>query len=64
MMDVPKETRINRSIKASHSYIMKWDENDVVNIKKFYNETKSYKKTMSEFGIKSTGTLFFILHKR
>jgi hypothetical protein len=43
---------------------MKWDENDVKKIKEFYNEVRSYAKTMEKFGIKSKSSLHFILHKR
>ena len=64
MMDIPYEIRKRKAIIASHSHSMKWDENDVKKIKEFYNEVRSYTKTMEKFGIKSKSSLHFILHKR
>lgn len=64
MMDIPYEIRKRKATIASHSYSMKWDENDVKKIKEFYNEVRSYAKTMEKFGIKSKSSLHFILHKR
>jgi len=32
-------------------------------VREFYRQTKSYKQTMAEFGLKSKGTLHHILHK-
>lgn len=56
MMDMPKE---QRRIKASIAG-KKFDHNQVIT---FYKGTRSYKKTMNEFGIGSKGTLNFILRK-
>lgn len=64
MMDIPYEIRKRKATIASHSYSMKWDKNDVKKIKEFYNEVRSYAKTMEKFGIKSKSSLHFILHKR
>lgn len=59
-MDIPESIRIARSIYAS-SFIKKHDD---VKISEFHQKNgNSYKKTMSEFGISSKGTLHFILKK-
>lgn len=59
MMDIPKQVRISRAIKAS-SCLKKYNNEDVI---KFYKNTKSYKKTMENFNIRSKGTLHYILNK-
>lgn len=61
MMDVPGHIRLEKSIYAS-SHIRKFSDNKVEFIRKFYNECKSYKKTMCEFNIKSKGSLWYILN--
>lgn len=63
-LDKPKSERIRAATIASHSFAMKWDENDVAKIKAHYNLFKSYKKTMKTFGIASKGSLHYIIHKR
>lgn len=63
-MDIPKEIRKKSATIASHSFIMKWNEDDVKKIKDFYNTCHSYKETMIKFKISSKGTLFNILHNR
>lgn len=59
MMDKSPEIRRAAAIKASQS-IAKFDHSEIIT---FHRHTKSYKKTMSEFGISSKGTLNFILRK-
>jgi len=63
-MDIPEEVRKRTATIASHSFIMKWDEEDVKKIKEYYKGCHSYKETMNKFGILSKGSLHFILHKR
>lgn len=57
-----KDERIRLSVNAS-SYMSKYKEKDVKEIREYHNKTKSYKKTMEKFGISSKGTLFFILNQ-
>ena len=59
MQDIPKEKRIRIATNAS-SFIKQFDHTVVVN---FYNNCKSYNKTMTCFGIKSKSTLHFILKR-
>ena len=54
-----KEVRV-RSAKTAASHNLKFEHKDVFN---FYQEHKSYKKTMEEFGIKSKSTLNNIIKK-
>lgn len=56
--DIPPNIRLARSVYAS-SFIRKYDKLKIIS---FYNETKSYSKTMQEFGISSKGTLHYILN--
>ena len=58
-MDIPQHIRVASALYAS-SFNQKYDKDEV---KAFYQETKSYKKTMEEFGISSKGTLHYILNK-
>ncbi len=57
-MDIPKQIRVKRALVAT-SYVRKYDKDEV---KGFYKQTKSYKKTMKEFNISSKGTLHYILN--
>lgn len=57
-MDVPIQIRIKRAMHAT-SFVRKYPREEV---KKFYQESKSYKKTMEHFNISSKGTLHFILN--
>jgi hypothetical protein len=59
-MDIPKEKRLF-SAKNAASFNIKYNADDV---KKYYQENKSYKKTMEFFGIKSKNTLYNIIHNR
>lgn len=61
-MDMAKDERIRLSVNAS-SYMSKYKEKDVKEIREYHDKTKSYKKTMEKFGISSKGTLFFILNQ-
>lgn len=63
-MDIPEEIRKRTATIASHSFTMKWDEEDVKKIKEYYNGCHSYKETMNKFGILSKSSLHFILHHR
>lgn len=58
-MDKPAEQRMRSALIAT-SHTRKYIASDV---KDFYNECKSYKKTMDKFGMTSKGTLYFILKK-
>ena len=62
--DIPEEVRKRSATIASHSFIMKWNEEDVIKIKEYYNRCHSYKETMNKFGILSKSSLHFILHHR
>lgn len=62
-MDMPKNKVLELAINAS-KYVTKYSNLDVIKIKEYYKLTKSYKKTMTEFGISSKGTLYFIIKKR
>lgn len=57
MMDIPEQQRISHA-KIAASYLKKYNNQE---IKDFYNNEKSYKKTMEKFGISSKGTLNYIL---
>jgi hypothetical protein len=57
-MDKPAEDRLKYALNAA-SYIRKYQASEV---KEFYSQNKSYKKTMEKFGISSKGTLHFILN--
>lgn len=59
MMDKPKHVRL-RAAEIATSYVRKHNKKDV---KSYYSKCKSYKETMNEFGIKSKGTLHYILNK-
>ena len=63
-MDRSKEDRIRSATIASHSYKLKYNDDEVIKIKKHHEMYKSYGKTMKVFGITSKGTLYFILNKR
>lgn len=58
MMDIPEQVRIKKALHAT-SFVRKYDKEVV---KKFYNNCKSYAKTMKEFNISSKGTLHFIIN--
>jgi hypothetical protein len=60
MMDIPESIRISKSLHAT-SFIRKYDKKE---IRLFYCECKSYKKTMDHFNISSKGTLHFILNSK
>ena len=57
-MDKPAEDRLKYALNATN-YARKYKASEV---KEFYSQNKSYKKTMDNFGIKSKGTLHFILN--
>lgn len=63
MLDIPAKLRKEHAKHAS-SYMTKYDESCVKNIKEYHNKTKSYLLTMKKFGIYSKGTLHFILNRR
>ena len=58
MMDIPEQVRVKKALHAS-SFIRKYDKEKVT---EFFEECKSYKKTMEKFSISSKGTLHFILN--
>ena len=59
MMDQPKHIRVASAINAS-SHIKKYDVDEV---KRYYEQTSSYKKTMDKFNISSKGTLHNIINR-
>ena len=63
-MDKPKNIRVMSAKKASHSYSMKYNDEDVCRIKDYHSKYGGYNNTMKKFGISSKGTLHFILNKR
>ena len=59
ILDIPSEIRLKRALNAS-SYLKKYDYKK---IKEFHKKNgKPYTYTMSEFGITSKGTLYYILN--
>lgn len=62
-MDKPPEIRMSLSINAAEK-LRKFTDIEMNEIKEYYDETKSYKKTMTQFNITSKGTLFHILHNK
>ena len=60
MMDIPTEQRIAHAKHAASTQI----KHNADEIKQFHAKSCSYAKTMEYFGIKSKGTLFYILNKR
>ena len=63
-MDKPKNMRVMAAKKASRSYSMKYNDEDVCRIKDYHSNGGGYNKNMKKFGISSKGTLHFILNKR
>lgn len=59
MFDIPENLRIKHAHIAT-SYVKKYNHEEIY---KFYNECKSYEKTMKKFNIPSKGSLHFILNK-
>lgn len=57
MMDLPKERRVEMARKQSTKY-------DADEIKRLYEELGSYSKVMKATGIKSKGTIAYIINKR
>ena len=57
MMDRSPECRMKSALHAT-SFVRKYDKQDV---RDFHSESRSYKKTMEQFGISSKGTLNYIL---
>lgn len=63
MMDVPKEKRIQRSIKAATKK-RKFTDKEMILIRKDYELFQSYDKVMEEWGISSKGTLHYMLNTK
>ena len=61
--DRPKEDRIKHGRLAA-SFNIKYPKVLIDEIKEFYNNCKSYKKTMEKYNISSKGTLWHILKAR
>ena len=59
IMDRPAHERLEHALHAT-SFWRKYDKEEV---RKFHEESGSYKKTMEHFGISSKGTLHHILNK-
>jgi len=59
--DRSKEDRVSHAIAATR-HIIKYNPIDVINYHK--ENGNSYKKTMEHFGIKSKGSLHYVLNKR
>lgn len=62
-LDRPKEDRLKHGRLAS-SFNIEYPKELIEEIKNFYNNCKSYKKTMEKYNISSTGTLWHILKAR
>lgn len=60
-MDRPKKERKKHAINASN-HARKFDDETMQDILNFYFNCKSYKLTMEKFGIKSKGTLWYMLN--
>lgn len=60
MMDLPKETRMRTAINAANR-LRRFTDTEIDGIRAFHAGSKSYRKTMKKFGIKSKGTLNYIL---
>lgn len=58
--DIPEEQRRKYAINASN-HIKKHNSKDIIS---YYNNVKSYKKTMEKFNISSKGTLHYILNSK
>lgn len=57
------EVRKSAAIKASNN-IRKFSDDEMENIRRYYNECRSYKHTMEYFDIGSKGTLHYILNTK
>lgn len=63
LFDIPKEDRIKHGRLAA-SFNIKYPKELIDEIKEFYNNCKSYKKTMGKYNISSSGTLWHIINGR
>jgi hypothetical protein len=63
MMDKPLEIRVRCAVNAS-STNRKFTDDEMGEIKTFYNECKSYHKTMEKFKIPSKGSLHYMLNRK
>ena len=61
MNDIPKDIIIKKALHAS-THNRKFTDNEMIQIREYYQNTKSYKKTKEKFNISSSGTLQYILH--
>lgn len=61
IMDIPAEKRKEKAISAS-GHIRKFSNAEMLLIREFYKNCKSYKQTMEKFNISSKGTLHRILN--
>jgi len=59
-MDIKKEVRIKKSSLACR----KFKDSLIKEIRRFHKNSKSYKKTMNEFNIKSKGSLHYLLNNK
>jgi len=62
-LDKLPKVRKRAAIQASNK-IRRFSDDEMKEIKKKYNEVRSYKKVMREFGISSKGTLHYILNNK
>lgn len=62
MLDIPEKKRLRMS-KYATSHNRKFTNEEMEDIRNYYNENKSYKLTMAEFNISSKGTLWYMLNK-
>jgi hypothetical protein len=62
MMDKTPEARMKHALNAS-SKNRKFDDKTMKEIREYYNEVKSYKKTKEKYNISSSGTLHHMLNK-
>ena len=59
-LDIPKEKRVEIARNAGTKY----SKEKIEQIKDFYKQCRSYKKTMNMFNLTSKGTLHHIINKR
>ena len=60
-LDNPQELRLKYAINASKN-IRKFNNETIKEIREYHNKYKSYKKTMKNFSITSSGSLYYILN--
>ena len=62
-LDKPPEVRLSIAINASNK-IRRFSDKELETIREFHSYSNSYKETMETFGIKSKGSLHYILNTK